>query len=124
MSKYDDFRDIPSLPEEKKKVKIECFNKIEEVGYLVGKVKKEIPAFVPRVDPTHLFDDYFFYGMKNNRRIVNQSGAFIICGLYHKYPGEIAKRLLDKTIRKKDKRLVFIIKRSDKEQIISELNDI
>lgn len=121
---YCNVKEMPSITKKQKNARITRFNRNDAVKYLVGKVKREIPAFVPRVDSADLFDDYFFYGMKNNRRITNQSGAFLLCGLYQKFPEEIAKRLTKKTISNENKRLIFIVKKSDKSTILNELNNI
>lgn len=107
-------------------VSIESFNNLDCVkDYLVGEVRKSLVSFETKIDPEQLFMDYFFYSNKSNQRVINQSGAFIVCGLYKERKEEISLRLLEQTLRNdKGRRMVFIVPSSKKKTILSELSAI
>lgn len=55
------------------------FNKL--ASRLVHEVRLEKPAFQPDINKADILDSYIVYAAKNNKRIVKQNGAFILCGL-------------------------------------------
>ena len=55
------------------------FNKL--ASRLVHEVRLEKPAFQPEINKSDILDSYIVYAAKNNKRIVKQNGAFILCGL-------------------------------------------
>lgn len=61
---------------------IETFNKdIKPINRLVQFVRSERPHFHSEIEPSDLFFPYFAVPKMNNRRIIAQSGAFLIFGL-------------------------------------------
>lgn len=48
---------------------------------LLHEVRKEKPAFEPRINPQDVLSNFIFTPQKTNARIVRQSGAFVIFGL-------------------------------------------
>lgn len=48
---------------------------------LLHEVRFEKPAFQPGIKKEDIISNYVVYALKNNKRIVKQDGAFIICGL-------------------------------------------
>ncbi len=61
--------------------RMEQFNQISEVDRLTQFIRIEKPYFRPEINPTHVRQYYFVHPHKNNRRIVAQSGAFILAGI-------------------------------------------
>jgi hypothetical protein len=57
------------------------FRKMPAVKRLIQFVRIEKSYFLNQVEPTDLFRYYFVYPIKNNRRVIAQSGAFIAAGL-------------------------------------------
>jgi hypothetical protein len=57
------------------------FNKLPSIDRLIQFVKVEKPHFRPAIDRLDLFKPYYVVPKMNNRRIIAQSGAFIIHGL-------------------------------------------
>lgn len=55
------------------------FNK--RISRLIHEVRLEKPAFQAEVLKEDLISNFIVYALKNNKRIVKQDGAFIICGL-------------------------------------------
>lgn len=55
------------------------FNK--RVSRLIHEVRLEKPAFQAEVKREDILRNYIVYALKNNGRIINQDGAFILCGL-------------------------------------------
>jgi hypothetical protein len=56
------------------------FNKQPVVNRLLSFVKIEKPHFIPNIDPQHLLKPVFVKPKMSNRRILAQSGAFLIYG--------------------------------------------
>jgi len=56
-------------------------NDNEQVQRLLHEIKKETPAFEPKINPAHLLDNFIFTPQKTHPRIIKQSGAFILFGL-------------------------------------------
>ena len=61
----------------------DVFNEIEAIDRLIQFVRSEKPYFRARIIADDLFIPYFVVPKMNNRRIIAQSGAFIIFGLEH-----------------------------------------
>ena len=57
-----------------------AFNKDEATQRLISYIKNEKPHFEAKIDPTHLVLPIFVKPKMSNRRIVAQSGAFMIYG--------------------------------------------
>lgn len=88
-------------------------------GKLAAEVKSRNPAFEPKIKKEDLKKNVFVTPIRNNRRIIKQDGAFILCGLGDGY-GEDGS--LD-GMRCRDnagKRLVLTVKNKDK--ILKELD--
>jgi len=62
---------------------INAFNQNDnkEVQRLLHEIKKEKPAFEPKIQPEHLLDNFVFTPQKTHPRIIRQNGAFILFGL-------------------------------------------
>ena len=82
---------------------------------LLHEVRFEKPAFQPEMKKEHLVSNYVIYALKNNKRIIKQDGAFIICGL-----GDTASSLARFRFKDKDKKVVLLI--SNKKKILEQLN--
>ena len=48
---------------------------------LLHEIRKEKPAFEPKINPQDVLSNYIFTPQKTNARIIRQSGAFVIFGL-------------------------------------------
>jgi hypothetical protein len=57
------------------------FRKIKSVQRLLQFVRVEKPYFLNLIEPSDLFRYFFVYPIKNNERVIAQSGAFIAAGL-------------------------------------------
>lgn len=62
------------------KLPADAFNKHPVVQRLLWFVRIEKPHFVPMIDPKHLLQPVFVKPKMSNRRIIAQSGAFLIYG--------------------------------------------
>ena len=51
-----------------------------EMGRLIGEIKTEKPGFDEAIHPKDILSRQFVYAARNNQRIINQGGAFIIFG--------------------------------------------
>jgi hypothetical protein len=60
---------------------IELFRTKPAVERLMQFVRVEKPYFLNVIEPSDLFRYFFVYPVKNNRRVIAQSGAFIAAGL-------------------------------------------
>ena len=69
---------LNSVPEDRR---IKTFNDEDVVKRLHQFIRSEKPYFLPIVDPVDLYQPYFVHPKMSNRRILAQSGAFIIHGL-------------------------------------------
>ncbi|WP_331711977.1 FRG domain-containing protein [Pseudomonas sp. CCOS 191] len=66
---------------------VKDFRKVDEVERLIHFVRAEKPHFLNVIKPMDLFKYFFVYPAKSNRRIIAQSGAFVVAGLLdYKYP--------------------------------------
>lgn len=63
------------------KAKKQSFRDMPEVMRLMQFVRVEKPYFLDAIEPSDLFRYYFVYPLKNNKRVIAQSGAFIAGGL-------------------------------------------
>ena len=62
------------------KANITKFNNIEVIERLLQFIRAEKPYFQPIMDPLDLLVPYFVHPKMSNRRILAQSGAFILYG--------------------------------------------
>lgn len=60
---------------------VRSFNENKEICKLVEYIKTEKNYFLPHILPSHLANSFYVHPKMSNRRIVAQSGAFIIHGL-------------------------------------------
>jgi hypothetical protein len=77
----DEYRKTGSRTVDWTKQKKKSFREIPEVMRLMQFVRVEKPYFLDAIEPTDLFRYYFVYPLKNNKRVIAQSGAFIAGGL-------------------------------------------
>ena len=90
------------------------FNK--KIDRLIKEIRTEKPGFSSTVDKEDLLKSYIVLAVKKNRRIVNQDGAFILCGLLDK------KDLLTQYRYKSEgKNVVIVVNRKNKKKIMDEL---
>jgi hypothetical protein len=57
------------------------FNKNAVIQRLHQFIRSEKPYFLPIIDPIDLFKPYYVHPKMSNRRILAQSGAFILYGV-------------------------------------------
>jgi hypothetical protein len=62
-------------------VNIKKFNKYDVIQRLHQFIRSEKPYFLPIIDPIDLFKPYYVHPKMSNRRILAQSGAFILYGI-------------------------------------------
>jgi hypothetical protein len=91
------------------------FNDAEVVKRLHQFIRAEKPYFLPIINPIDLFKPYYVLPKLSNRRIVAQSGAFIIHGLVPPKTIAFAHRIVE---------VDFVVPRGSKEQIRSALTDL
>lgn len=60
---------------------IKKFNKYDVIQRLHQFIRSEKPYFLPIIDPIDLFTPYYVHPKMSNRRILAQSGAFILYGI-------------------------------------------
>lgn len=75
------------------------FNGEDEVIRLLQFIKEEKAHFRSVINPNHLFVPYFVVPKMNNRRIIAQSGAFIIYGLERNMKRKINPAIQVKVIK-------------------------
>lgn len=95
------------------------FNK--KVGYLLQEIRREKPAFRSIISKDSIKECFFILPTKQNKRIIKQDGAFIICGLFDilNSGNPINKYRYEDLNRKQ----IYIIKANSKNSILKELND-
>lgn len=82
---------------------------------LLQEVRFEKPAFQSKIEKEHLTENYVVYALKNNKRIIKQDGAFIICGL-----GNTEKSLSKFRYKQNGKNVIVLI--SNKKKILKQLD--
>lgn len=82
---------------------------------LLHEVRFEKPAFQPEIKKEDIISNYVVYSLKNNKRIVKQDGAFIICGL-----GDTIRSLSKFRYKDHGKKVVVLI--SNKKKVLEQLN--
>ncbi len=87
------------------------------VPRLLHEIRLEKPAFHPDIVKQNLIENIIVLTLKNNRRIVKQDGAFILCGLSNNNIESLNKFRL----KKKNKTVVILVK--NKEQILKQLSN-
>lgn len=95
------------------------FNK--QISRLLHEVKQEKPSFLSSVNNADLLSNFIVLAQKTNQRIINQDGAFVICGLEdfqgNSYPRALSLNKL--RYRKNGKTLIILV--NNKESIMKEL---
>ena len=86
----------------------------ELAARLLHEIRFEKPAFQPEINKEHIISNYVVYALKNNKRIVKQDGAFIICGL-----GDTVSTLEKFRYKNKGKKVVLLL--SNKKKILNQL---
>lgn len=82
---------------------------------LLHEVRFEKPAFLPEIKKETIINNYVVHALKNNKRIIKQDGAFIICGL-----GNTVQSLSKFRYRSHKKKVVILV--SDKKKILKQLD--
>ncbi len=90
-----------------KSITAEKFNEI--IGKLLHEIRLEKPAFLSKVKKESLIEDIIVLPLKNNRRIVKQDGAFILCGL-----SKDQNILNNFRVKTKDKTAILIVRQKDR----------
>ena len=87
---------------------------------LIHEIQNEKPAFIDRINKKDLLDCFFVLASKRNSRIINQDGAFIICGLIGNSSTAINKyRYSENNLTR-----IYIIKDKDKPLILKTLDKL
>jgi hypothetical protein len=97
------------------------FNKNCYVKKLTSLIKNERPSFEPRIRPSDLLCDYIVYPVKDNQRIIAQSGLFMLCGVTSNIDKEVSYRTRYDLQEINGKKIVIYIPAAQKKKIISEL---
>ena len=95
-----------------KQQELEIFRNSQEIERLLQFIRMEKPYFKNFVEPEDLFRYFFVYPIKNNRRVIAQSGAFIAAGLL-KYTKKKVHSYTERGI---------LIPRAKKNSIVKELD--
>lgn len=98
-----------------KKQRIAEFNEEEVIKRLHQFVRVEKPYFLPIIDPIDLFKPYYVHPKMSNRRIVAQSGAFIIHGITPPVKIKYAHQIMQ---------TVFVVPKDNKISIRAELANL
>lgn len=93
-------------------ITVRDFNK--KIARLVQEIRIEKPAFEPQIQKEDIQQNYFVHAIKDNRRIIEQNGAFIICGIQTN-----REHLEAFKIRRNEKKVILLIR--NKKQILKEL---
>lgn len=94
----------------------EQFNK--ELKRLVHEVRLEKPAFAEEINKDDLLSCFVIYALKNNKRIIKQDGAFVICGLINSQ-----ENILNEYRYEENKKKVILLI-DKKQEILNELNTL
>lgn len=89
------------------------FNRL--AARLLHEVRFEKPAFQPGIKKEDIISNYVVYALKNNKRIIKQDGAFIICGL-----GDAVSSLSKFRYKHHEKKVVVLI--SNKKKVLERLD--
>jgi hypothetical protein len=98
------------------------FNRQHMVQRLLHEIKTEKPAFRDIINPKHLDQVVVALPALHNNRIIKQSGAFIITGLFD-YGGaaEVSKQLNALRLRDKGMIPICVVESKSKSRIMKEL---
>lgn len=102
----------------KSEIKKKEFN--EGIRRLVHEVRLEKPAFLDEIEKKELLKAFFVLPEKNNKRIIKQDGAFILCGLIDEKENVINSY----KYKEDDKIQIYIIESKNKKDIITELDKL
>jgi len=97
------------------------FNGSKIIEKLSREIKEDRNGFQNNINPEDLRKTIFCLPEKNSRRIINQDGAFIICGLLDEIYGNGQENILSKYRIKDDKGRLIIILVKNKKQILADL---
>lgn len=88
---------------------------LERIERLSRVVRLEKPDFVNRIHKDTILDNFFVLATQNNKRIMSQDGAFILCGLENdKFS------VNDYRYKRNDKKIIVLV--DNKESILNELD--
>lgn len=114
---------LPVFPQDKQKefydwatdptVDEEHFNRL--TVRLLHEVRFEKPAFQPEIKKEHITSNYIVHALKNNKRIIKQDGAFIICGL-----GNAVHSLSKFRYKSREKKVIVLV--SNKKKMLAQLD--
>jgi len=125
---------LTSLPLFTKKDQILFYNAVKKgeedpahfaqiIEGLVYEVRMERPGFKSEIKPQDLSDVTICIPPKRNRRIDNQEGAFIVCGLIDNVYGEAKNnKVSELRLKSEGKTIICVI--NNKEEILRELDDM
>lgn len=98
--------------------RIDEFNNVKEVKRLKHEVCLEKPAFLPEIQQDTFKSDYVVISTRDNRRISQQSGAFIVPSLNIHHKNSVDNfRILNKN----EKKIVLKIPKKNKIKLLKEL---
>lgn len=115
---------LASLPyfqyeEQKHFLEIASLNKNnfqDELKRLIRVVRLEKPDFENRIERNTILDNFFVLALKNNKRIISQDGAFIICGLENE-----EYSINDYRLRGNDGKKIIVLV-NNKQEILNDLD--
>lgn len=109
--RYDDKQQIGKWVDDSR-ITAEDFNK--RIIHLIQEIQSEKPAFSPQMQKEAVRKSIVVHAIKDNKRIIEQNGAFIVCGILKEKEGLEEFRYRSS----KKKTLLFVEK---KESILKEL---
>ena len=101
---------------------VKDFNKQGDIPYLLHQIKCEKPNFLNIINPKDLHKCFVVHVPHDNKRIMNQQGLFLIVGMGDAKTEPAS--LEDSVFKYDDKKLIFLIKDSKKQQILEELDSM
>lgn len=114
---------LPVFPQDKQKeiyawatdptIDEEHFNRL--AVRLLQEIRFEKPAFQSEIKKEHITSNFVVHALKNNKRIIKQDGAFIICGL-----GNAVHSLSKFRYKSHGKKVVVLV--SNKKKILAQLD--
>lgn len=91
----------------------------DKVGKLLHEIRFEKPAFEANIKKEDILRSIIVLATKNNKRIIKQDGAFILCGL-----STDSNELNRFRYQKKGKKLILLIKNKYKKTLLKDLSTL
>ena len=91
----------------------------DKIGKLLHEIRFEKPAFEANIKKEDVLRSIIVLATKNNKRIIKQDGAFILCGL-----STDSNELNRFRYQKKGKKLILLIKSKHKKSLLKDLSTL